>query len=98
MLVYNQICILSQNTGYKGLAEARKYGEHEGQGIKSYTPDRGGQRGGYNGNVASGEREGQGIKPYTPDRGGQRGGYNRNVASGNAQSHGISICFIPVFI
>ncbi|KAI8529698.1 hypothetical protein RHMOL_Rhmol12G0245200 [Rhododendron molle] len=79
---------VGQNTGYKGLAEARKYGEHEGQGIKSYTPDRGGQRGGYNGNVASGEHEGQGIKPYTPDRGGQRGGYNRNVASGNAQSHG----------
>lgn len=61
MLVYKQICILSQNTGYKGLAEARKYGEHEGQGIKSYTPDRGGQRGGYNRNFASGNAQSRGI-------------------------------------
>lgn len=55
---------MSQNTGYKGLAEARKYGEHEGQGMKSYPSDRGGQRGGYNRNAAFSNAQSGGISIF----------------------------------
>ncbi|GFZ11720.1 dentin sialophosphoprotein, putative [Actinidia rufa] len=63
-----------ENPGYKGLTEARKPREHEGQGMKFYTSDRGVRRGGYNHNALNGgSREFRVVSD------------NRNILNGNRE-------------